>query len=198
MWLLRSELWCCFGRFLSISFQFLEFWILYLNLNLGVVLLQRVLQQGPAARLPALAQVAGLAEQRRVILTCEKAIVLLDIISKRVWSLHACICVPYVFGTLLALIFSIWCCICWIYFGVFFRSVGSGVQFTESMFWMYKPVDWLHHSTQKTPEETQKKNKTHEKKPKPSSEFAVKIWSVFSVKFVVPIAVLRAHACVHR
>lgn len=46
--------------------------------------MQRVLQHGPTAHLPALAHVAGLAEQRRVILTCEKAIVLLDIISKRV------------------------------------------------------------------------------------------------------------------
>ena len=49
------------------------------------VCVQRVMQEGPTAQLPALAQVAGLAEQRRVILTCEKAIVLLDIISKRVW-----------------------------------------------------------------------------------------------------------------
>lgn len=47
-------------------------------------MVQRVLQLGATAQLPALAQVAGLAEQRRVILTCEKATVLLDIISKRV------------------------------------------------------------------------------------------------------------------
>ena len=45
---------------------------------------QRVMQEGPTAQLPELAHVVGLAEQRRVVLSCEKAIVLLDIISKRV------------------------------------------------------------------------------------------------------------------
>jgi hypothetical protein len=48
------------------------------------LVVQRVIEHGAAARIPGLSHVAGLAEQRRVILTCEKAVVFLDIISKRV------------------------------------------------------------------------------------------------------------------
>lgn len=66
-----------YGRLRAVSF-------LDLDVICWTIGMQRVMEQGPAARLPSVAGVFGLAEQRRVVLTCDKAVVLLDIISKRV------------------------------------------------------------------------------------------------------------------
>jgi hypothetical protein len=47
---------------------------------------QRALTMGAAATLPSVAHVRVLAEQRRLVVACERAVVLLDIVSKRVRS----------------------------------------------------------------------------------------------------------------
>lgn len=51
---------------------------------------QRQLVHGPAAPLPSVAHVKVLSEQRRLVVTCERAVVLLDIVSKRVRSYTLC------------------------------------------------------------------------------------------------------------
>jgi hypothetical protein len=48
---------------------------------------QRAMTQGAAATLPDVAHVRVLAEQRRLVVACEKAVVLLDIVSRRVRTL---------------------------------------------------------------------------------------------------------------
>jgi hypothetical protein len=54
------------------------------------IMARRLLTQGAVAKLPSVAHVKVLAEQRRLVVACEKAVILLDIVSKRVSPhLHA-------------------------------------------------------------------------------------------------------------
>jgi hypothetical protein len=48
------------------------------------ITMRRILTQGSSAKLPSVAHVKVLAEQRRLVVACEKAVILLDIVSKRV------------------------------------------------------------------------------------------------------------------